>query len=326
MKKLIIVFGILILWAVIFAVVYERGKQRPGLLYAEIPKETVEFINNLSNHLSDILSSFNPKPDPKDWDNGSNFGEDTQSGLLKYEDEYFIIYYDPSNRKEAQIMKEHAHNAIRPLAGLFGKYFYPADVNGRKLPVYLGKTKSEFGRLVKMLTPHADDEITTRAAGVYISETSSMGCLTKGIVINNELTFTSDRFAKTVIWHEMAHYVFFTSLNYGKNMNVQMWCYEGIAEYFARQGERLTFTKKQIEDMQKECDFSARHFKYVYQNYQGGESIFRFTEKQYSKQAVTGFLSTLYQEGVTLSLKSNFSVDLKQFEQNWKNYLPNFAN
>ena len=322
----IIVIFLFITWSVAILFIYQRGKERSGIMFAEIPQETVDFIQGLSNHLTDVLISFNPNPKPKDWDNGSNIGEDPQSGLLKIEDEYFIIYYHPSSEKEAQFVKEYAHKAIRPLAGICGRYYYPEYVNGRKLPIYLANTKSEFVRLNKLVSGISTERDYTNTAGVYISEASSMGCLTKGIVINNELAFTSTNYAKVVLWHEMTHYVFFTSLNYTVRLNLPMWSYEGIAEYCAREGEKISFTDREIADMREQCDFETYYFPYVYQNYRGGESIYRFMEIEYSKEGVTNFLLTLYSEGVSNSLEKNFRLDVKNFEQSWKNYLPNFSN
>ena len=322
----IIIIVIFIIGSVLTLFVYQGGKERSGILYAEIPQETVDFIKDLSNHLTDVLISFNPNPKPKDWDNGSNIGEDPQSGLLKFEDDYFIIYYHPSSLKEAQLVKDFAHKAISPLTGICGRYYYPKDVNGRKLPIYLAHTKSEFVRLNNLLLGSTSKSDYTNVSGLYISQASSMGCLTKGIVINNELAFTSSNFAKVVVWHEMTHYVFFTALNYGVRLRLPMWSYEGIAEYVAREGAKLSFTNREIANMREQCNFEAAYFPYVYQNYQGGESIFRFMEKLYSKTGVTNFLQTLYAEGVSNSLDKNFQLDIKTFEQNWKNYLPNFAN
>jgi hypothetical protein len=123
----------------------------------------------------------------------------------------------------------------------------------------------------------------------------------------------------------MTHYVFFTALDYGVRIKLPMWSYEGIAEYCAKPGEKLLFSLDAIDSMRIQCDFSAPHFPYVYQNYSGGESIYRYMETAYSKKGVSDFLHTLYSEGVTPSLQRNFRIDLKTFEQNWKKNLSQFA-
>ena len=95
MKRLGHIAGVLlvfILSALVLVKIYDKGKDQKPLRYAEVPQETIDWINSLTERLDDIFSTFNPIPRPTPWGNGADVGKDPESGLETLEDEYFIIY------------------------------------------------------------------------------------------------------------------------------------------------------------------------------------------------------------------------------------------
>ena len=115
MKRIGTIIGILavfLLSAFALVKVYDKGKDQKPLRYADIPQETIDWINSLGNDLNDIFSVFNPTPRPTPWDNGGDIGKDSETGLLKLEDEYFIIYYPNNLANEARRTLQFAHEAI----------------------------------------------------------------------------------------------------------------------------------------------------------------------------------------------------------------------
>lgn len=331
MKKYLPITGVILLfllWALMLIGVYERGQHNKALIYAEIPPETIEFINNISEGLTDILISFNPDPDEDDWDNDNDAGMDPETGLAKIEDEYFVIYYVPELKNDIKDVLSIAHRAIPHLEDLCGRYYYPEDVKGRKLPIYVSDDQEEFLRQVGLVmgtTPKGKDYENT--SGLYVSNLSQMGSVAKGILLNGEFFFRGLRPfpIKNTLWHEMTHYVFFTSLDYSVSQSVPMWCYEGIAEYSGDEGERPVFSNEIIEGMKTDCDFTQPYFPYVHQNYSGGQSIFCYMEDEYRKDGIKDFLQTMYTEGVDASLRQNFSIGVKDLEYGWKSNLDRFA-
>ena len=325
MKKLGSISGVLLVFvlsAFALVMIYDKGKDQKPLRYADVPQSTIDWINSIGQGLDDILSSFDPLPRPTPWDNDDDLGQDPESGLKTLEDEYFIFYFPKSLTKQAHLCQNLAHEAIPHLEDIIGKYYYPDDMNGRKVPIYLMPNQKEFEKLMKkMVGPGGDYE---RTAGITIQEVSPSGYYLKGIALNGKYSFKSKAYTKNVLWHEMTHYCFFASIDYSRQVGLPMWCYEGIAEYTSLPGEKPRFSSSEIETMRKDCDFTASYFPYVFENYQGGQSIFCYMESTYSVNGVKKFLRTTYSSGIPSSLKTNFSKTIKQFENDWKSNLNMF--
>ena len=99
---------------------------------------------------------------------------------------------------------------------------------------------------------------------------------------------------------------------------------EGIAEYTGITGRRPQFSAQEIEMMRKDCDLSAPYFPYVFEVYNGGHSIFCYMEDAYRVSGVKSFLHTMYGEGISVSMKQNFSKTVSEFEKDWKANLDKF--
>ncbi len=313
----IYVICVLVVWVALLGAVYQKGKMPGGLIYAEIHPETIRFLNDLSDKL-DIFIRFDPDVRPKDWKNTLNYGEDPATGLKKIEDDNFIIYFSDTERESERAVKilGWAKEAISPLTGLMGSYPYPAVLNNRKLPVYLSRNSTQYDEIASMLLGVRTSMKGTW--GVYISSYSQMGCLTKGIVISPD-TWVNDKSAKETLWHEMNHFVYFSTLEYDKVVRPYMWVYEGLAEYFSKEERKLT--RQQIE---KCLTYSLeRNFPENLANYWGGESVFRFMENHYNVNRVETFIKYTYSTTVEQSIGLTFQSDINEFESIWKRALVN---
>ena len=315
-------FYLAIVVTLISTLVYKVQNVQKPLKYVSIPQETIDWINSFGEGLDDLLSSFNPVPRPTPWDNEGDFGQDPETGLETLEDEYFIFYFPESLTKEAKLCQALAHQAIPHLEDIIGKYYYPDDMNGRKVPIYLMPDQKAFEEfMAKAFEGKGDYEST---AGITIQEISSTGYFLQAIALNGRYAFSDDAYTKNVLWHEMTHYCFFASVDYNQQVNLPMWCYEGIAEYTSLPGKKPHFSQNEIDMMRKDCDLSAPHFPYVFEVYQGGHSIFSHMEDRYKVAGVKAFLHTLYSKGIPPSLRENFSTTLPAFEADWKASLGKF--
>lgn len=315
------VFLVFILMAFVLVKIYDKGKDQKPLRYADVPQETIDWINSLGDGLDDIFSTFNPIPRPTPWDNGGDVGKDPESGLITFEDEYFIIYYPKPLEDKAKQTLQLAHQAIPRMEDIIGRYYYPADMNGRKVPIYLAEAQKDFDGLMTKFGCSGD---FSHVDGITIYEVSPSGLFLDAIVLKGSSVFKSDEYHKEVQWHEMTHYCFAASLDYNQRINIPMWCTEGIAEYTGIVGRRPHFTDEEIDMMRKDCDLSAPHFPYVFEVYDGGHSIFCHMEDRYQVAGVKAFLHTLYSNGIPTSLKDNFSTTLPAFEADWKASLEKF--
>lgn len=324
MKRLGPIAGVLlvfILSALALVGIYDKGKDQKPLRYAEVPQETVDWINSLTAGLDDIFSTFDPIPRPTPWGNGGDVGKDPESGLEMLEDEYFIIYYPESLAERANLTLQYAHDAIPRMEDIIGKYYYPEDMNGRKVPIYLTIGNEDYSALYKKISGGSD---AGNSDGVTIYEVSPSGLFLKGIILKGSSVFSSDRYHHEVQWHEMTHYCFAASLDYSQRINLPMWCTEGIAEYTGITGRRPRFSSQEIEMIRKDCDLSAPHFPYVFEVYSGGHCIFCYMEDEYKVSGVKAFLQTLYVSGIPASMEKNFKTTVKKFETDWKANLDRF--
>lgn len=324
MKRFLPLAGValaFILMALALIKIYDKGKDQKPLRYADVPQETIDWINSLGEGINDIFSSFDPIPRPTPWGNDNDPGRDDESGMEMVEDEYFIVYYPQSLAEKAEQTLKLAHEAIPRMEDIIGKYYYPADMNGRKVPIYLTEGQKDFNALMKQFGLQKD---FSNVDGITIYSVSPSGLFLKGIALKGNSVFRSDEYHREVQWHEMTHYCFAASLDYNQSINLPMWCTEGIAEYTGIKGKRPSFNASQIDKMRKECRLSDPYFPYVFEVYAGGHSIYCHMEDRYGVKGVKSFLQTLYHKGIPTSLQENFMTTLQAFETDWKADLDKF--
>ena len=314
---------VFILSALALIKVYDKGKDQKPLRYADIPPETIDWINSLGNGLNDILSSFNPEPRPAPWNNDGDLGKDPESGLTTLEDDYFIFYFPESMTREAKTCQKYAHQAILRMEDIVGKYYYPDDMNGRKVPIYLTTDQQSFVELMGKIF-HGGRDNYDNVGAITIQEISPSGYFLKAIVMNGNSAFRDNSVTKHYLWHEMTHYCHFASIDYNYAISLPMWYYEGLAEYASQPGQRPYFAAGDIETMRNDCNFQDAYFPYVFENYQGGHSIYSFMEKEYKESGLKAFLKTSYTQGIQASIQKHFSKTITEFESDWKANLDMF--
>lgn len=316
-----IILGMLIIgWMITLNIIYQKGQEKEAVIYVEIPEETKRFIEGLLNTI-DLAITFDPDLSIDDWNNENDFGNDESSGLAKLEDEYFVFYYAKNDQKEknkAHKAQKWAHEAIPELADLMGKYHYPSDVRGRKLPIYLADSPKNYTKIIAMLRGVSSLPEQTDSWGIYISTYSGKGNRVSGIVIHPE-PWKNDVYAKATLWHEMNHYEFFASLDYSKVVEPYLWVVEGLAEYFSE--TKLDLNSTIIHKLQKEAHLN-RGFQPLYYNYVGGHSVFQTIHSLYGKNKVKDFVRKVYISRMNEVYPAVLQISESKFESIWKNNLP----
>lgn len=315
----VVVAGLVSIWFGILISVYQEGERKEAIIYAKIPTETINFLNKLLDSIDQYVK-YDPMPDKKDWDNHNDEGENDRR-LERLEDEYFIVYFAKNNEGEkgkAEKVLGWAHEAILPLEDLMGKYYYPLDVKGRKLPIYLADSQANYTRIIGRLKNDPNIKEQTGSWGMYLCSYSTYGCLTKGIVIHPD-PWRQDLSAKQTLWHEMNHYVFYTSLNYGKPITPYLWASEGIAEYFAKGVQHVRMGREQINRLRNE--HLNKRFDHFIDNYVGGHSVYTVMVTQYGEDKLNAFLQICYKEPMSGAYPSALRISERQFESVWKSYL-----
>lgn len=309
--------------AAIIGKVYETGINRPPLKYAHIPSYTKDYIGELGNFkgLGFTFSDLGPF----DWENSEDIGQDQENGWQNEPDDNFIVYY--KHDKQA-VWQGHAQDVLlcarentEYLKELFGKYYYAKDMNGRRLAIYLPDNDALYRHTVDTLLGKKGYNASS-AAGVIITQVGPLGCLTKGIVLNpicfdKENRITANNYRR-VLKHEMAHYVFFTSLDYGKNISHYQWVSEGIAEYFSFNRDNVVHSNDSINFIEKNCRLNGEFPLEMNSAYWAGESFFCYLEKKGGLDMVKQFLRKSY-EMATDSIFTSDSISVEALHREWVN-------
>ena len=310
----LLVIGIVFLAiAVLIGHTYYIGLHRPPLKYANIPDITKDYLRNLNlNNREQGITLVDLGP--FDWDNamdlGQNISQDetndddqgenqNRKGWQQVENENFIVYYpfdeDAVWQGHALDVMRHAQENIEPLRELFGTYVYPSDVNGRRLSIYLPVNNTDYKETVCKLLEQPNYDVTN-LAGITITEIGPLGCLTRGIVLSPNCFKVEDNHVNgyvKVLQHEMSHYVFFTSLDYNKDVHHYLWLSEGIAEYFcSRSNRHQVCGADSINRIRTDCQLDEE-FSFE-DSYWAGESFFLFMDKTKGKNTIKEFLQNSY--------------------------------
>ena len=321
-KRTLLIIGIVFfIIALLVGKTYDIGLNRPPLKYAHIPDVTKGYIRNLDQNnrdqgvkVSDI--------GPFDWENDKDLGQDKiQKEWEQVENENFIVYYQPDENAvwqgHALNVLRHAQENIEPLRDLFGTYFYPSDMNGRRLSIYVPSNAAKYKETVCKLLEESNYDVTD-VAGITITEIGPLGCLTRGIVLSpDDFDVEPEHingFAK-VLQHEMSHYVFFTALDYNKDVSHYLWLSEGIAEYFCQRHESQQVRgADSIDYISLNCQLNDEFPREA--SYWAGESFFLFVERDMGRKTVKNFLFNAYQCSTdSVFIKMDMSPEL--LHQQW---------
>lgn len=294
-----IIFGI---FAVLFGWCYQIGVNRPPLKYAFIPESTKDYIDKLG-HTPNGQGITYDENGPFEWDNDEDEGKKSSGDWRYEEDANFIVYYHHDREAKwqeyAQSVLVEANNNIAGLIELMGMYMYADDMNGRKLAIYLPETKSLYASTISTLSGESASRGEANSLGITIMKVGLYGCLTKGIVIN-PIAFEVEPdhingYVKTLA-HEMCHYVFFSALDYGKEIDHYLWVSEGLAEYFCnRYDNRIVHGADSIEHIRRNCLLTGEFSNKLSNSaYWAGESFYRFLEKTHGDVSVKKFVQDAY--------------------------------
>lgn len=298
-------------------------EQRP-LTNADIPQSTIDWFNGLIDGGSDIGGELGPNSsDSLDW---QSYGGDED--LLKLEDEYFVIFYSSKDsvvqRKKALVCQRYAHEAL-PKADLFMKeYPYPAKMNGRKLPIYLGRNMAHYKDISKKIAGYVPGSGTVGFFSFYYG---AAGLYTKGIFISPATWETPDLLIdentkddelKATLWHEMNHYMFFANWDCFQPSSPSLWFTEGLAEYFSEYYKRLyTVGNHKKYDLKKD-------FRDGDSEYWVGFSAFLCLEKNFSISKISDVVFQSYKNSVDKALGLAIpNYNLAQWNDDWHTFMEN---
>ena len=316
------------LLAFIVAKVYDIVLHRPPLKYADVPPSTKEYLRNLGKNTQDQGISYSDQG-PFDWNNNNDLGQKKSETWKSEEDENFIVYYhhdqEATWQAHAQDVLHHARENVGYLKDLFGVYFYAADMNGRRLAIYLPESESLYSSTIANLMeqPNVD---SSGSLGITITQVGPLGCMTKGIVLHPSCfdvdPYDVNGFVK-VLQHEMCHYVFFSALDYNRDVRHYLWVSEGIAEYFCdRHDHRQIHAPDSVDFIANNCQLTGEFPHEGNASYWAGESFFRFLEKKGKKAEVRKFI----QDAFTHTTDSVFITQQQAPEKVHKQWVESLSN
>ncbi len=320
------VTGVFIILALLMGKVYKIGQSRPPMIYTTIPDGTVKFLEGMIRFGGHMAGVDLVLGGPFDWENDKDYGQ-VEDEWSREEDEFFIVYYKKDKEAVWQGYAQHvlkaANDNILPLTRLMGKYYYPQDANGRKLPIYLTRSVEEYYEVAstiqgKLYPPN-------NSVGVTISQLGNAGC--KSSVVLHPVCFEypprEPSGYVTVLMHEMNHYVFLSSIDWSKDVSFYNWEIEGIADYCAN-----NFTQNHLSINEKQLDYIEHHcsllddFHDDNAEYWAGESFFRYMEAAHGEATVKQFLRKAY-ETKTEETFSKLSLDPEKEHTYWVEVLKN---
>lgn len=320
------VVGVFVVLAFLVGKVYKEGQNRPPLIYSDIPESTLDFILRLADLGGDLAGVELVVNGPFDWENEKDLGQ-TDEKWSREEDDYFIVYYKKDKEAEwqgyAQNVLKAANDNIMPLTRLMGKYYYPMDINERKLPIYLTTTVDEYFETISSISEKEQEP--NNSIGITISQIGRAGC--KSSIILHPICFSPDAPPTSnyvfVLMHEMNHFILLSSVDYSKDIELYNWEIEGIANYCASD---FTHLHEKIEDslrieyIKEKCLLTDNFPEEIIAQYWAGESYFYYMEKAHGKN----FLKKFLRESYTRRTKEAFAeMKINQEDEHtaWVEYL-----
>jgi hypothetical protein len=290
---------------------------------SEIPQETKDYISDLISKL-DVDIKFVDFFDEEDWLNEGDFGQDSLAGLAHIQDSNFIVYYDSTLNGEAEYAKftiENAGNNIHPLSNMFGGYFYPEHVNGRKLALYLANSNERFSEVFTKLTGRTTN--TEWMAGVCITTISGSGQVyTDGIILKTyDQSRKPERFISN-LKHEMAHYVHLNSVDWLSNYP-KVWETEGFAMYFEGNLADLAAYRSYADKSLNNISLTADVDNYT-DSYWVGYTVMLCLEKDFGKQAAIKYIRNNYTHNYDQNILTQTLQNPRAFESRWRRFVEGY--
>lgn len=268
------------------------GQNKPTLRYNNLQSEVFEKFKKMFQDGKHAQIIVNPNG-PWDWENDSDFGND-QERWNKEEDDLFIIYYhkdkDAVWQGYAQSILKCAHENIPRLEEVMGHYYYPHEMNGRKLPIYLCNSENDYAETTRSI----GGTTVPNSLGVTLTSIGRFGCKTEGIVLHPNCFKVAPAHIngyRKVLLHEMTHSVHRSSIDASKEFNIYNWQTEGIAEYCCERNEReKIYDADRIGYIERKCQLDNDFPSELLAEYWAGESFFLFLDQEYGKEFVRDFI------------------------------------
>lgn len=327
---------VLILAAVGTSAVYKIARNRPPIAYGNLTPEAIDRLNKLRSEggIENGLQFITEQLDLVNWDNELDYGAQDSTGWASISDDNFIVYYKEDLngvwKQNAQLTLKLANDAIPKMKKVYGKYTYPEDLHGRKLPFYLPTTPSSYLETNYKLYGGQFD--ADGSLGMTVSQVSMSGYLPKGIVLHKSIFDAStelENSAFVVVPHELSHYVYGSLYQYSADYSPVNWVEEGSADYTAERSggvqvkgiDTISFINEKL-DLRK--DFPQQVGRFDINQYWAGESFFNFVKDKYGKEMVTKFITNTYSMSIDSALIVTFPN--KNMHNEWVNELSKNAN
>ncbi|MCQ2218921.1 MAG: hypothetical protein MJZ33_10670 [Paludibacteraceae bacterium] len=301
--------------------VYKTGQDRPPLKYASIPTSTLDFLGRLIKAGGGITVNTSGGGS---WNNEDDLGSKEAEEWTKEEDDFFIVYYHRDKEaiwqgRALDVLRE-AHKNIEILAELMGKYYYPADVNNRKLPIYLPNKDSEYPVVIGKLlgTNYPGDS----SIGMTVCSISLSGCKTEGIVLRPCIFERQEKTNNyiTTLRHEMHHYIYHTAIDYSKDIEYYNWQIEGLADFCCNRNrnDRSIYTQAErgIEYIKQRCFLTEDFPEESNAQYWAGEQFFYYLEETYGRDYVKKFIIDTYTQK-TADVFHSRSINEEEEHEKW---------
>ena len=283
------------------------NRDAPPVAALEIPQSTIDFFKKLSD-LGHIKIKLVDSLEVDDYDNEKDYSDN----FKKLEDENFIIFYRDANQERVRAKKtlEYANEAINPLADFFGKYYYAKEANNRKLSIYLAISADDFGNISQKIGGSKVDW----AAGLTFNSFSSDGdkkC--EGIILNSDVQDQHTNNLKTVLFHEMAHYNHFQSMDLIHKGGFMNWEVEGLASYFAKDWNKQIPSSVNINNY----DLKTDPANYA-DSYWMGYHVFAVFEEKFANSGFKNMLTTSFSKSLEIAIPEAANESFDNFQNDWR--------
>ena len=298
--KIAAMVGVLALLSLVIAKLYDIGVHRPSLAYRQLSPTTIELLNSYNRYNPESIMKAGAVG-PFDWDNKQDIGQTRSEGKWAHEeDANSIVYYrkdrDAKGQINARRVLDCMDNIIRELPAYLGTYHYPADLNGRKIPVYVPKTADEY---LSLLNKMSDNGSTGSSKyGCSIIAIGPLGCQNKGIILHPDAFTHTDANGDPEFIHvlrrELAYYTYLAGLNYNVNAHRFAWFIQGITENFALDGQQLSISPAEVTQLARECILTGEFPAKGRMSQWAGTAFIQFYERTYGSEALKSLIATTY--------------------------------
>jgi peptidase MA superfamily protein len=295
------------------------GRKSPGISDVQIPPETKEYLEQLARVIGD-LRFVRKEGRARDRTNKQEDEEADERGFRKLEGENFLVYYHSQDRARARDVLEYAESSKARMLEVFDHFPTAELKRGRRLPVYLASTESEYYDLSK---------VTTGSIACVTTDVYDDG-LVATMYVSPEVFARDGEYARKVIVHEVAHYTHFDVVDLKNIRNLRMWFTEGLASYTAREEYRLRYAEQAYRERRliPLAELSAYTNAEAYRSpniqlfYSEGHSVLQMVEQIYGRKTLTSLVVTASQKtdiGGAVVLVLNLT--LGQLNTAWLNHL-----